>query len=333
MSAGTLSSKSVPGHGQTGVRRIHIRHDLYFVADLLEIAFGPTLDNNGRAMIREMRMWSQTGPLLWVLAGLDRMLQGLMMGYVWVDGPQDRVVGNVSMYPAGYNETWVIANVAVHPEYRQRGIASALMETALEDLVKRKAHKAILQVDEDNAVARRLYEHLGFRTLRGFTRWRRRPWQPAPRSVEDMPRISLRQRHDWKAQWHLAEQIRPNSRGGMGWLKPTRQAEFKRTLSQKLGMGNLTQWVVRDSATQQLAATLRADIAFGKPYARVDLLIAPTWQGVYERPLLNYIVRYLVERGKGCMIQHPSDDDFVNQVLHEYDFETTHRLVHMELAL
>ncbi|NJL94208.1 MAG: GNAT family N-acetyltransferase [Anaerolineae bacterium] len=108
-----------------GIRSVHLQSDLRQIADLLELCF-EDMDSAGRAAVRDMRMLASTGPLLWVLQGMDRMIRGLMQGFVWVD--QGQIVGNVSIYPSGFAQTWVVANVAVHPAYRRRGIAATLCE-------------------------------------------------------------------------------------------------------------------------------------------------------------------------------------------------------------
>jgi predicted GNAT family acetyltransferase len=65
----------------------------------------------------------------------------------------------------------MIANVAVHPDYRGRGIARALMATAIENGRSRGANAAMLQVREDNPIASHLYYSLGFVECARRTTW------------------------------------------------------------------------------------------------------------------------------------------------------------------
>lgn len=58
----------------------------------------------------------------------------------------------------GYIET-----VMVHPDFRQKGIATDLMKTAINYLKKRKLNKAILHVLSDNHPAKNLYQKLVFK--------------------------------------------------------------------------------------------------------------------------------------------------------------------------
>ena len=113
MAASLVSAKQPT----SGLRPMDLRRDLGEVATLIETCFAPTLDAAGHAAIQEMRMVSRAGPLLWVLARAGNLLPGLSQGFVWLEG--GRIVGNVSVAPAGQARTYVIANVAVDPAYRR----------------------------------------------------------------------------------------------------------------------------------------------------------------------------------------------------------------------
>jgi ribosomal-protein-alanine N-acetyltransferase len=73
---------------------------------------------------------------------------------------------------SGYLCRWLVAdeyhvlNVAVHPDFRQRGIGEALMLAAISEARARKAHLMILEVRRSNLEARRLYRKLGFEERR-----------------------------------------------------------------------------------------------------------------------------------------------------------------------
>jgi ribosomal-protein-alanine N-acetyltransferase len=69
---------------------------------------------------------------------------------------------------AGYICVWVVAdelhinNLAVHPRWRKRGIARALVHAALEHGNRQGAEFAFLEVRASNVVAQRLYRRFDF---------------------------------------------------------------------------------------------------------------------------------------------------------------------------
>ena len=58
-----------------------------------------------------------------------------------------------------------IATLAVHPDYRNKGIARSLLATALRATLRRGYHKATLEVRANNIAAQRLYHRFGFETV------------------------------------------------------------------------------------------------------------------------------------------------------------------------
>ena len=72
----------------------------------------------------------------------------------------DRVVGYIGSQTS-IDETDVM-NVAVHPDYRRRGIAEELIVNLVEELKKKGSHALMLEVRASNAPAIALYEKLGF---------------------------------------------------------------------------------------------------------------------------------------------------------------------------
>ncbi|GAB3583930.1 GNAT family N-acetyltransferase [Amycolatopsis endophytica] len=75
-----------------------------------------------------------------------------------------------------------IARLAVRPEYRRRGLASALMAACGPWAAERGATRCALQVAVDNDGALAFYDRLGFT---GHHRYRY--WVPGPRACEDRP--------------------------------------------------------------------------------------------------------------------------------------------------
>lgn len=91
----------------------------------------------------------------------------------------------VGMPPLGYVVAWFaadegeIANLAVDPEVRRRGIGAALLDAALGEAARRAASAVYLEVRESNVQARRLYASRGFVAVGRRIRYYRKPVEDA----------------------------------------------------------------------------------------------------------------------------------------------------------
>ena len=71
----------------------------------------------------------------------------------------------------GFIDFWItfdsstIAQIAVHPSFRRRGIALALLNEALNECVAKKANTMTLEVRVGNTAAIGLYEKFGFKSV------------------------------------------------------------------------------------------------------------------------------------------------------------------------
>ena len=67
----------------------------------------------------------------------------------------------LGQFPSAYP---YLANLAVHPDYRQRGIARRLIQTCEQKILNWGSQDLYLHVLEDNFPARKLYLELGYST-------------------------------------------------------------------------------------------------------------------------------------------------------------------------
>ena len=320
---------------KSGIRPVNIRHDLDGIADLIEVCFADNMDSLGRATVQEMRFFSRLGAFLWVARGLDSMIQGLMHGFVWIEN--ERVIGNVSLYYAGYDHTWVIANVAVYPEYRGQGIASQLCEAAINRVLEWRGKTVILQVDAANDTAQHVYQRLGFRAERVFSRWYRSGNNRPPHSLENMPSITYPSFRESQAQYDLINIVRPTHRGGIGWLKPIRTSDFRfslwRLLFQSFSPTAHETWIIRSHDSNRFDAMVKSESGFAATSLRFDLFVHPEKQGELEKPLVNYVLRRATDQFRGAITDHPDDDEYALQVFEDYNFQLKRRLIHMRLEI
>lgn len=328
----TLSKSSSVSNG---IRPVNLKTDLAPLADLIELAFADTMDSSGRAAIREMRALSRFGTGLGVLAGMNDLVQGIGLGYVWVE--DDRLIGNVSIYPsnlpADMRNYWIIANVAVHPEYRGRGIARRLMEVSLDAIRKHgatrgRSPKAILQVEQGNDAAYHLYDTLGFVEEGTWRHWRRSGTTRVPPQEHDAY-IAQRRRDEWRAEYALAKRIRPN---GLGWQRPLHPRSFHRSLlgalNDMLNMRSTERLVIRSEDERQVLASLWIERAVAATSVQLVLMVDPDYQGIYDDALIHLAAQRYGMRTP-LMLEHPANDTLTSAVLERYHFHEQRTLVHM----
>ena len=112
--------------------------------------------------LRRLENWNQT------LADLERLLDYELQGCFiaeWEHSP----AGTVTTTSYGTDLGW-IGMMLVHPDYRRRGIASALIQESLDYLNERQV--ACIKLDATPA-GKPVYERLGFRAEWEFQRWER----------------------------------------------------------------------------------------------------------------------------------------------------------------
>lgn len=327
----SLSLATAPTQSD-GIRPVNLRTDLSPLADLIELAFADTMDNSGRAAVREMRSLSRMRPALNVLLGVNELVQGISLGYVWiVDGS---LVGNVSIYPADIparlGKTWIIANVAVHPDYRGRGIARLLMEKALE-VIHQRRDKAILQVDASNLIARGLYERLGFAHDGAWSQWRRSSTLRIPPPSSADVYITRRRDEEWRAEYELAARVRPQTMGGVGWQRPLHEGLFRpswlKTLNNALNFRSLERLIIRGE-DQRLRSSLWVEMAFGMSAAQLTLMTDPDYVGLDDEALMNLAIRRFAKRSP-LTIEHPIEDEAARLLFIRGGFQLQRSLIHM----
>lgn len=290
------------------------------------------MDSSGRSALREMRTMARLSFGMLPLARLNDLTVGISLGFVWEE--DGKLVGNVSVYPAklprSIGPSWIIANVGVHPLYQRRGIARRLMLRAMEMIRDKGGTQALLQVDDHNTGAIELYKGLGFASERTFTTYRRSPSLRFPESpLAERPYIRRRRRGEWKQEMALATELRPEERGGIGWLRPIVPELFRpdvvRGLRDFVNMRSLDRLVVEPESSQ-LQSVMWVERAFGAT-TRLSLMVHPSRAGIDDEALLGSYVRQ--SGGNTLTIEHPKDDEALRAVLDRYRFFEQRTVIHM----
>ncbi len=264
------TTQQAAGHFRSGIRPFDIGRDLRPVAKLIADAFSHELDDNGRAALRELRILSYMGGLVRLLSRSTGDFQDVFNGFVWIEDGQ--LVGNVTIQKADSSgHRWQIANVAVAPAYRGRGISRALMEAALQHIYEIGGTWAVLQVRANNAIARGLYERLGFESMGGHVNM----FAPQPpRNVDfpDIPNLVSIQPAQSKLLYDLVvSQYNPEAQ----WWRMPRRSQFQLTLEQQLN-----EWMNRVIGKQ---ATYRKAVqTYRDRFDAAVVLTARRWRGPHE---------------------------------------------------
>jgi ribosomal protein S18 acetylase RimI-like enzyme len=243
-----MGSASFPAiHTSEHIRAIDLARDLDPVADLIELCFPIHQDPDGQTYIQEMRKAAREMRLIGWLAGLSEQYLGQSTGFVWVENGQ--IVGNLSLIPLNKNgrRIYLIANVAVHPEHRRRGIARRLTQKALSFLARQNESQVWLQVRDDNPAAIGLYTSLGFSEQASRTTWRIRPRDFNPAGVPTGAALSVRRwaRCDWSLHQTWLEEAYPHN---IQWNLPVHFQRFSpgifQAVSNYLDGTKLKSWTV-----------------------------------------------------------------------------------------
>ncbi len=281
---------------ESGIRAFDIGSDLRPVAELIADAFAHELDSRGNAALREMRIMSHVGALLKLLNRSTGEFNDLFGGFVWLE--EGKVVGNVTVQKADtMGNRWQIANVAVAPAYRGRGISHILMTKALEYITESGGEWAVLQVYAKNAIARHLYEQLDFEEVGGSV----------DLTLQRLPKLDALSRIDnfysfAADQWQALYELVSNQQSGqMLWWRPPRRTDYQITLEQMVG-----EWFWRVlgrnhiyrrciQTTRRFDAALILTAARWRGTHQLQLWVQPSLHGQHEEPLMRWALSMLQE--------------------------------------
>ncbi|MDX1377337.1 MAG: GNAT family N-acetyltransferase [Anaerolineales bacterium] len=267
-----MSSVSVPINTKKhpNMRPMSMFRDLPAVADLIELCFADSMDRDGRRYIADMRRASHDNSFLKWASNMTENASLPLTGFVWEEN--ERIIGNASLIPFRDRgkRIYLIANIAVHPDFRRRGIGRILTQRAMQYGWDKRSSALWLHVRDDNPGAIKLYEDLGFQEVVRRTTWTAKPDSLLPRLENDI-QIVPRHSRFWPQQRNWLRRLHPDT---LGWY---RSFNFN---SLQPGFLNWLYRVIMDSHIKQWAAVrddqLLATLAFTPVSGRSDSLIAAT---------------------------------------------------------
>lgn len=291
------ATRRLPTHVESGIRPFDIGRDLRPVAELIANAFSQELDPRGTAALREMRIMSYMGGVLKLLNRSTGEFDDVFSGFVWVEN--NKVVGNVTVQRADhYGNRWQIANVAVSPEFRGRGIAGRLMRQALDHVYQSGGQWAVLQVYQNNAVALNLYERMGFENMGGAVDLLldRVGLTLFPERIPNFYSFSPSR---WQALYELANS---QHSAQAKWWRSMRRSDFQLSLEQQVN-----EWFWRvmgrrriyrrslQTSTRRFEAAIILTAERWRGTHAIQLWARPEHHGRYEHTLIQWALATLQE--------------------------------------
>ncbi len=315
------------------VRAFNARRDLAALASLIEIAFQDELGAVDTRVVHNLRQMSAMSPAMWFLSSVGTSLSG----FVWVERGQ--LLGNVSVNESPHHPgTWIISNVAVLPEYRRRGIASTLVDTAIAHVQQRRGWRIILQVRADNNAALPLYQRRGFvtyDTLHELDRLR----DNLPLLSTSITRRSLRTVHA-RDQSGLYRLVLHSTPSGRLLREPVHMRDFRRGLFYRLrgafssAFGARERYELVGEHAQQIVAYGAINVALLRGPHEVELHVLPKYRGHWEIPLLERLLHDTRPNGRfGIRATLSSSHPEALEAAQELGFYTTRVLDQMSLEI
>jgi ribosomal protein S18 acetylase RimI-like enzyme len=281
------------------IRSIDLKKDLAKIADLIDICFLDHMDSEGQDYLHHMRLIARNTLYLQYAGSSPETSAYPFNGYVWEENGE--VIGNLTLIYLRRRNTnsYFIANVAVHPDQRGRGIARQLTERALRHVAEHNGSTVYLQVREDNPTARHIYVSAGFNEFARRTTWRFTS-SPAFKQDNSRPFGVIRthpkdweQHKDWLLElypptisWNLSFQIRHLEPGLAAWL---------RNFSNGIHVRN---WAL------QLDNRLHGILSWEKGAFKADnlwLATSPVWEEEVISTLIPFVRQHLAKPARAYL--------------------------------
>jgi ribosomal protein S18 acetylase RimI-like enzyme len=311
------------------LRSVDTRRDLLAVADLIEISFSNQIDQDGREYLRQIRRAARESSILRWVPGPSERVSFPLHGYVWEE--DKRVVGNLTLTPNRWNGNWkyLIANVAVHPDFQQRGIGRQLTEKAIEHIRKHRVKSAWLQVRDDNLVAQHLYRSLGFSEQTRRATWISEAHSNTTQGKSENVHITGRTRMNWIEQRLWLEAAYPQN---VAWYLMFNSHRFKpsvwRILAQFIDGKSMNHWAAHSNGELIGVATWEP----GKTFADVLwLALNPEHEDQAIRALLPHVQRAMAYKHRPMIINYPGGRCL--EAFEDADFKMQNTLIWMMLDL
>ena len=305
------------------------------VAGLMRVVFQSDVSAASLPVFPDWPWLNWLRPVVSFFEALGMETPEQMLGYVWEEN--GRIVGNVTL---GLSDplrgTWLLSNVGVHPEFRRRGIARALVQTAIEQTRRHGGRYLTLQVHTENLEARALYESMSFDTLERTREYIGLSGVSVPGQLAGW-QLKPPQREQWSALRAMTAAHLPRSLAAYkhclgGYFQLPFQPGLLGELADLARGVRMAKWCLLHEGEVVGGMLIQAHVSWGMH--RACVYVAPAARGVPEemmvRQVMAYAQRYASRR---TQFLAPADHLELAGVLRAHDFREGRTLELMALQL
>ena len=201
------------------------------MAELIDLCFGQQMDPDGKKYLNYLKnLASEKHPFV---ASLSDFFSYSTSIDGFVCKANERLIGNVNIshYQDDKNQILFISNVAVHPDFRNQGLARRLIQQVIDYASQLNFSSVWLQVRMENEIAYRIYASTGFKEWGIRDTWVMQP--TSLRTDEKLPNMLITKRRfaDWKKQEEWLIKMYP---GEIQWQLEITPSNFKPQIWQRI---------------------------------------------------------------------------------------------------
>ncbi len=307
------------------IQRLNKSKDLGQMAELIDFCFGQQLDPDGKKYLNYLKFLArEKHPFVASLSDSFNYSPSVD-GFVCKEN--ERLIGNVniSLYQDNKNQILFISSIAVHPDYRNKGVARRLIQRVIDHAFQFRFSSVWLQVRLENEIAYRIYSSIGFKEWGIRDTWVLQP--TSIRTDEKLPNMLITERRseDWKKQEEWLIKMYPVE---IQWQLEITPSNFKPQIWQRITNSIAGRYFLHWSFThqQQLAGL----ITWQPSFRFADQLWLATRFGLEDQIIVSafpFIQKQLMQK-KPLMINLP--EGIGNKALSKVGFEKMHTLKWMK---
>jgi len=291
-----------------------------FTEDYHRMGEDPRLESHRERRMERLILW---------IARVVPALRFSRMGYVM---EQDRRIASIVLFSRDglKGSRWSIDAVGTHPDFQRQGMAKRLLGRVFGVMREHGGESCTLKVRQDNDIAYRMYQALGFTHFHTSRQMRRESGDDLDSSapqIDGLESVDVSAWYDlWRERMALAV---CSTSANVQEFKHVSESDFRRSwliralgpLAMKLGGVKLDQWIVRKEG--QLVATLRtrADLTGNRSH-EIRVSIDPKWRSQLAAPLLQIASNQVAQiPAKGTLVEVGGEEDAMLSALEAAGFE------------